>query len=459
MAGLVGSMGAAGCFLSQEKTGASNDEVVAGEDVPAILKSTLILEGGCIATKVGPRHLLTAARCVAGKAAFEAGQTISFKVASSPNAISSQNVDAIVDAADASDANAANVAATDDAAGADDAASKGAAPRTDVGAKTPKEDSQVATIAEVDIHDSYLAKCKDGACPFGSLAASDAKDIAVILLDADLANVPTVPVDLDSVGQSDPVIVLGSGCDKLGEKPTKLKTVKTIAVPAKSVSHPGSPYVQRPELVTRLARGYVVTRGSGWLSTEARLCKNDIGAPLSRDGQAAVAGVTSGFTMFDKSKLVPVTVHHTRVDETSKVGVWLESLGVETTHSCSDSKDGCVARDYDGGSPTSTPSSAATRPSDAGGDATAPEKDGGEDESGDPEGTEQPSRGREEKLPPPAHEYSPPPNDGRGYDAGTNKKKKQESGGCSAAPGSAPSSELALGFGLALPAAVRRRRR
>ena len=155
------------------------------------------------------------------------------------------------------------------------------------------------TIAEVKIHPSYVAKCKTDVCGFGKLEASDAPDIAVILLKNDLDTVPSVPVDLDPVGQADPLLLVTSGCTTLDGQPAAgPKTVKTIAVPAKSVNHAGSPYATAPALVTRLASSYVVTAGAGWRSTEPRLCNGDVSSPIFRAGSAAVAGVTANYTTY-----------------------------------------------------------------------------------------------------------------------------------------------------------------
>ena len=80
------------------------------------------------------------------------------------------------------------------------------------------------TIAEVKIHPSYAAKCKDDACAFGKIEASDAPDVAVLLLADDLATVPTIPVDLDAVGQADPLLAVTSGCSKADMTGTTVET-------------------------------------------------------------------------------------------------------------------------------------------------------------------------------------------------------------------------------------------
>src|SRR5690242_13146674 len=76
-AGMLAAAGF-GCSLVGDDGDASNDAVSEGDDLSGVLKSTLQITGGCSAVKVGPKHLLLAARCVSGKDAFAAGKTISF---------------------------------------------------------------------------------------------------------------------------------------------------------------------------------------------------------------------------------------------------------------------------------------------------------------------------------------------------------------------------------------------
>src|SRR5688500_3095053 len=84
---IVGAVGAAagvtGCFLNEkEEVAGTQDEVNSGAEVSLLLKSTLILDAGCVATKIGPRHLLLSARCVTEhKEAFAKGKTLPFKTA------------------------------------------------------------------------------------------------------------------------------------------------------------------------------------------------------------------------------------------------------------------------------------------------------------------------------------------------------------------------------------------
>jgi MYXO-CTERM domain-containing protein len=462
--GLVASAGAAGCFLGEEETGAEGDRVTAGGSLGDVLKSTLVLDSGCMATKVGPRHLLTAARCVAGKSAFAAGKTITFKPATQLSSITRDDAAAPdEDETVADDAGAADAGALD--AGSSNGGADAGGTDGDASSKSNRS-AREAKIEKVEINASYTAKCSAAAsCSFNSLGASDAKDIAVIILDADLDAVPTVPIDLDAVGQSDKVLVVGSDCGKFEGQPTGVTTFETIAIPAKAVNHDGSPYAQEPELVTRLSAGYVVTPGAGWRDGEPRICKDDIGAPLFRGDKAAVAGVMSNFTMFVGGK-APVTLHHTKVDVTSKVGTWLKSLGVSTTRSCSEATGGCVKKSYDGGLPKGSSASntgGGTEPGDGG--ELIPPPDGGEaEEDAGPVNTDLPEQGEEEPLPDSTGDDDFGPSGGddySDYDAGRRKKKKKQTSGCSAAPGSMPSGSDGMVFvlGIALAGAMARRRR
>lgn len=435
---VVGSIGA-GCFFSgngEEDVGSGNSNITETNGVSAVLASTLILESGCTAAKVGPRHLLTAARCVEGKDAFDEGKTIRFDVASSPTTEDD-----------------------DDTGEVDD----------DTGSKKSTSRFAIkAIISKVHVHSSYATKCERGGCEFRAIGASDAEDIALIVLDDDLTSVKTIPIDLDAVGQSDSLLAIGSGCTSFDGTPTSIKTYKTVAVPAKTANHAGSPYVEDPDLLSRLGAGYVVTAGVGWQAAAAKICQRDTGAPLFRAGQVVVAGVTSNFTSWGASKTVPVTVHHTRVDTTSKVGPWLETLGVETTRSCSESTAGCVKKSYDGGVPSTSGNLGdnaghGTTDEEVTSDAsTIDPSDGGSAEA-DPENPQVnlPEEGNPSSLAQGDDhqvERTGSPND---YDAGTKKKKKKKVSGCSAAPGdpSSGSNGMVVLAAFAMATAVARRRR
>ena len=461
-AGIIGAIGAAGCSLVSGEDGeSSNGAVSGGDDVSQVLKSVLQLQGGCTAAKVGPKHLLVAARCVNGNALYAAGKTITFTPAAA-NKVASAG-DAGADAArDSGPSGPSDASAADAAdAGAKDAGSKS-------NASSPNQLS--AIISAVKINPSYAAKCVADACAFDKVAASDSPDIAVIILEEELDSVPTVPVDLDPVGAGDPLLAVTSACATFDAKPTAAqKTFKTEAALAKSVTHAGSPYKTQPQLVSRVDSAYVVTPGAAWKKTGPKLCASDIGAPLFRAGTAAVAGVTSTYTTYAGARS-PVTTEHTRVDATSrfKIGTWLTNLGATTTHSCSETETGCETRTFDGGTPPSpTDPTDPTEPSDAGADARVLVDSGTGTDSGttptDPPAPEAPAdtTPHEDQL---GNDNSNSSNtsssDDEATDAGP-KKKAADKGGCSAAPGgtSAPGGGVAIGLALAIGAVIARRKK
>lgn len=482
-AGLLAAVGAAGCSLAKdEDTGSSPDEVVAGADSSVLLKSTLILQGGCTAAKVGPKQLLVSARCVTNNPAFAVGKVIAFASVANPTeakgivAANEANED-YEDYEDYEESDpAADAGAAPSDAGTPSDAAQDAGAAADAGDAGKTNAGRDLTIAEVKIHPSYVAKCKDTLCGFNKLESGDAPDIAVIILEKDLATVPSIPIDLDPVGQSDTLLVVNSGCASLDAKATIApKASKTIAVPAKSVNHVGSAYEKSPQLVTRLGASYVVTAGAGWRSTEPRLCKSDLSSPLFRAGSAAVAGVTANYTTYADAKL-PVTTHHTRVDAMSryKIGAWLAELGAETIHSCSETAGGCVKKGYDGGAPmgpategdgTTRPGDTDGGPSDASiGDATKSDADKSDADKAPTteEPGEAPTGPHSDQLPAedPSSDYTGEDDPDYSDAAAPKKKKKKDEGGCSAAPGGpAPTGEMFLAFGLVLGAAVIRRRR
>jgi hypothetical protein len=465
--GIIAAIGGIGCSLIKGEDAASSpDEVNSAGDTSEVLKSTLQLQGGCTAAKVGPKQLLVAARCVSGNALFVAGKTISFTTAASGT------IPKIVAASDAGDAGSVTPAPID--SGATDSGGYDSGSVDSGSAPVTNPNARVVTIADVKIHPSYVAKCTGDLCDFNKIAASDSPDIAVIILDQELDTIPTVPVDLDPVSPADELLEVSSGCATFDAKPTaKQKVVSAEAVNPKSVNHAGSPYASQPQLVTRLGSTYVVTAAAGWKTGAPRLCKSDIGAPLFRGDMAAVAGVTSNFTTYAASR-VPVTTHHTRVDTASrfKIGDWLKTLGAETIHSCSESTAGCVKKTSDAGEPPGPSTDGTTDPGDAGSrpDAKTPVPPQGdaapEDDGAAPPASNDPPPGDDtphQDTLPGEEPSSGPTGGGEEADAAAGgKKKKKDEGGCSAAPGgtsSTPSGGFVIGLALALGAIIARRKK
>jgi hypothetical protein len=441
---------AVGCYAEGEEVGGSQGAQVANVPTSAqqALSAVVMLPGGCLGTKVGPKVVLVSARCLIGREEMTAGSEIRLVKAASADARTIIQADDEDDDAGAMDAGAPT---TDSGAAkpADGGAARDAGASTDAGsAKTTPAGAIDITLTAVHVHPSFAAKCKtEAACAPGSVEASDAPDVALLEADAEIKGIPAVPVDLDAVSEADAVFVAAVGCDQDGKPAGKVKSYATTAIAAKSVNHTGSPYKAQPQFTTRLGTAYVVTQGRAAKDTAPAICAADFGGPLLRPAGAGVVGVHSGFTTLTDGKL-PVTAHHTRVDATSrfKVGTWLQKLGAETVKTCSESTDGCVKNTTDAGSPgtpsttpdASTGSDGGTSTGDGGG-VVVVETDGGADASAEAP-VEPPVPGTEtsEGQLPGEDEYVP---SGEDYDPSevapktTKKKKATDSGGCSAAPG------------------------
>jgi hypothetical protein len=405
--------------------------------------------GACAAAKVGPRHLLVGARCVASqKDKLAAGAKIEWTPALAPKAPDPPPPPPPEDA-DVSDA------------GSDaDTTSDAAAPLQQPAALTARE----GIIASVHIHESYTSKCTtEEACKAGTIGASNASDIAVIVLKDEIAAIPTIPVDLDVVNDADSLLIPSHACARIDGQPAGLEVTRAIAMPARAVNHDGSPYQTSKQLSTRVKDRYVVTAGRSWQKEAPGLCRSDIGMPIFRSSVAAVAGISSTYTTSDTAALLTVTVQHTRVDEKLgyRIGTWLKPLGVQTVHSCSEAEGGCTKKTYDGPMPKGT-TGGTTGPVEGGDSGTVTPGDSGTKDDGGilpPDG--KPNGPREEYLPDDEDDYRDGDDDDSDYaDAAVpRKKKKKQESGCAAAPGSVAAGGTPLALGLLLAMAVIRRRR
>jgi MYXO-CTERM domain-containing protein len=433
---------ATGCFL-----GASDDAQTSPSSVieakESGLRALVALEGGCTAVKVGPKHLLLAARCVTNKSAYAVGKTLRFRAISATLDARAEDAGAEDAQTDASptktptpkltdagtDASAASDAsdASDDAAAAADASGDAGDAGSDA-----RNGLEEEVIAQVQIHPSYLAKCGTGACELGRIGGGDVADVALIILARELTEIPSAAIDLDPVTAGDPVLVLGYGCEA-ARTPSKLHARETTAASAQSVIHAGSPY-KDPELAATLATSYVATLGPASKATELGLCGDaDFGAPLLRAKGTAVIGVNSNITFAVDTRSTPTTNSHARVDLGSRfdIGSWLGKLGAETTRTCSTTTEGCP-KQPDAGSP-------------------APDAEAGS--------TEPPP-----VIEPAPENESPPPTTGPRRTAPTvgpdDESPKSDSGGCSASPSAPLPSGLGI-IAVAVAAAfvARRRRR
>src|SRR5258705_10454719 len=86
---------------------------------PSTLGAIVSIEGGCTAAKVGPKHLLVAARCVTNKPAFAIGKALRFRKGNVTIDKSDAPVDAGGDVAASAASRPEADAASDAAAAAD----------------------------------------------------------------------------------------------------------------------------------------------------------------------------------------------------------------------------------------------------------------------------------------------------------------------------------------------------
>ena len=442
----VAAVSATACFVRESDDAETAPQPVT-EGRESVLSAVVALEGGCTAVKVGPKQLLVAARCVTNKPAYAIGKPLRFRAAN-PAVVTTASPDggagdASADSAvDATDATSAIDGGSSDATTTDGGADDGAVATSDAGdagadAATPG--AYETTIAQVQIHPSFLAKCGTGACAAGKTGGVEVADIAVIVLSREIADLTVAPIDLDPVSIGDGLLALGYGCDATAD--TQLRAKATSAVSSDAVNHAGSPYDARPDLARELAKSYVVTRGPGNAAAGASapgICSDrDLGAPIFRADGTSIVGVSSGTTIAPNA--LPMTNEHARVDALSRhaVGAWLAQLGVQTTRTCS-------AVDAGGCPKQPEP------PAGEADGAAAPSQPLPDDGLAPGTGGEPPGEGSSTKDRTPSGENEP----------ATPKKKSTESSGCSAAPNapSSPTSGLALFAAAAIALTFRARR-
>ncbi len=424
---------------------ASDGGEAAGQEVNGARRSALgaivALEGGCTAAKVGPNHLLVAARCVTNEPRIAIGKTLRFRkgdvttdasdvVAAATTDAAAATTDAVApDDAGSNDASSSD-ASTDDAS-TDDAAAQ--IPSTDAAAPGPIE----AKIAQVQIHPTYLQKCGNGACALGKPGGADVADLAIIVLADEIADLPIAPIELDPVSAGTRVLAVGNGCDPSAAP--RLRAKATEIAKTETAAHTGSPYPA--EVALALAASYVTTRGPGDSEASGALVcgEKDLGAPLFLADGSAIVGVNSNTTPSSDARL-PMTNQHARVDAAARhgVGEWLTQMGAKTSRACTDTDAGCKpleapAKADDAGKSSDAaaiPDARAAQPFTPREEGSAPDDESSADTT--------PSKPRKPPSP----------------------KKAADDGGCSAAP---RSSAPGAGFGLLARAAafalVRLRRR
>lgn len=283
-------------------TNTDDGELIGGEEVSeTAFRSTLLIRGNCTVSRVGPRHILTAAHCIFDEA------THALRADFMPGAV-----------LDITSANAAD-------------------------SYGPKAESgfRAVTIAKMHVPAVYFEERISGVRVLGEQVAPD---VAVIELSPEaekvLADVPIAKVDLAAVEPGDKVVIMGYGCEAGLNGPKdyskqRLKLKRTVALGLDSQSHEGS-WVGKDlagERAKRLEKGYLFTPGQRGKTEEASLCPGDSGGPVYRDDGAEnrIVGVNAYYSFRpDDGYDVSMTNWHTRLDLGSRfdIGSFLAEAGV-----------------------------------------------------------------------------------------------------------------------------------
>lgn len=271
-----------GCIRRDDTISTSDRDLIGGDEshnaeIPATIGISQNNHHACTASRVGPRHLITAAHCV----------------------FSASSLEVYYDAAH------------------------------DVQLRFP--DGMLATykVKEAHVHPLWSSKCADTLCSASAVTAKlDAPDVAVLELEEEPKNLATAKVDRTPLAPGDLVRVTGFGCTT-GVHVTDsnvavaLRTADQKVVDPSAAIHDGSFVEAADEPI--YAGNYALTAG------KAGLCPGDSGGPLYKNG--AVVGVNANYTLLpdDKDEVgIPVTNWHTRLDGNSRnhVGDWLSEIGV-----------------------------------------------------------------------------------------------------------------------------------
>ena len=348
------------CSAHDEARSAPESDLIGGRPaLDAEFPATVLIKGNCTVTRVGPRHLLTAAHCVNNQPMFAAGATIEIT--------------------------------------GDNGIGKFA---PEAGARGFKK----YTVDKASMSPSWTELCpKLGGC--GGVIVSgrnNMADAALIVLREDITDIPQAAIDLSPVAAGDAVVVTGYGCeDSVGAtwdySHQRLRVASTRVQAFDAVLHegsfifeedrqsgllamldgisvitPGGASARRPTDAGAPSEGGAPLRdaaasgdGGGRIdggvldggardagapvgpvdASQGGLCPGDSGGPLYRSDAPGltVVGINANYTFSSGGSFPvgnhmymyggrPVTNWHTRVDGKRglAVGAWLKGLGVRT---------------------------------------------------------------------------------------------------------------------------------
>lgn len=264
----------------------------------------------CTAAKVGPRHLLIAAHCML--AADEFSNTIGLSWVVQPGA---------------------RILITN---------------RPEVDFATTE--LTPVTVAEAHVFPEFLAACEQDpmTCNRVGGVSDGMPDVGVIVVEEELAGIPTARVDLRPVLVGEPLAIQGYGCrDSIHTQETyaqiELKHARTFAMPADGAAYRDVFRSLTPaQYREQIAPSIVMTPGPVVAEDQGGLCPGDSGGPLyRRQGRNdVVVGVNAsyGFIIDETGQdivPVPLTNWHTRLDALSRYRVsnWLIERGARVTFS------------------------------------------------------------------------------------------------------------------------------
>jgi hypothetical protein len=207
---------------------------------------------------------------------------------------------------------------------------------------------RAAKVGRVEVAPRALEACKRDHFCAGRISISathDIPDVALLMLEGDLSDLPSAVVDTTPVSEGDPLTMVGYGCltgFRMADADGKLRMANVAPVAPRAVVHPGSFLSDGNEArLEEVGGNYVITPGPR-ISGRAGLCPGDSGGPLFRRGTNIVAGVNASYS-FEPGDDVPVTNWHTRLDGRARHGIaaWLERQGATLTQPCAVA--GCVS--------------------------------------------------------------------------------------------------------------------